>query len=58
LQAPARPVVALLLDPRGQPLPSPQHLDLGAAESRSIVRALPSPERGALLGRSYPEYAA
>jgi HD-GYP domain-containing protein (c-di-GMP phosphodiesterase class II) len=58
MQAPARPVVALLLDERGQPLASPQHLDLAVSESRSIVRTVPAPERGSLLGRSYPEYAA
>jgi hypothetical protein len=58
LQAPARPVVALLLDERGQPLPNVQHVDLATSESRSIVRTLTLAERGKLLGRHYPECAA
>ncbi len=57
LNAPARPVVALLTDPQGRPLASVQHLDLGLAEHRSIVRSLPATERRALLGDVYPEWA-
>jgi HD-GYP domain-containing protein (c-di-GMP phosphodiesterase class II) len=55
LNAPSRPVVALLTDAQGAPLPVPQHLDLAQAESRSIVRALSQEERRDLLGRRYPE---
>jgi HD-GYP domain-containing protein (c-di-GMP phosphodiesterase class II) len=57
LNAPSRPVVALLTDAQGAPLPLPQHLDLAQAESRSIVRALSPAERRDLLGRRYPELA-
>jgi hypothetical protein len=54
LSAPARPVVALLTDGKGQSLAVPQHLDLGACENRSIVRSLPLAERRRVLGRLYP----
>jgi len=57
LNAPARPVVALLTETHGQPLASPRHLDLAQAEHRSIVRSLPPTERRALLGGQYPEWA-
>jgi HD-GYP domain-containing protein (c-di-GMP phosphodiesterase class II) len=57
LTSPARPVLALLTDPEGQPLPAPQPLDLAQVEGRSIVRSLPADERRRLLGRSYPEAA-
>jgi hypothetical protein len=57
LNTPARPVVALLTDSRGQPLASPLHLDLAECESRSIVRSLPPAERRQLLGGQYPEWA-
>jgi hypothetical protein len=53
----ARPVVALLTDGQGQPLPYPDVLDLGEAEGRSIVRSLPAAERRRLLGGPYPEWA-
>jgi HD-GYP domain-containing protein (c-di-GMP phosphodiesterase class II) len=52
----ARPVVALLTDSQGRPLPSPMHLDLAACEGRSIVRSLPAAERRQLLGPAYPEW--
>jgi hypothetical protein len=57
LNAPARPVLALLTDGQGQFLPVVQHLDLAQAESRSIVRSLAPAERRTLLGRRYPELA-
>jgi hypothetical protein len=57
LSTPARPVVALLTDGQGRPLPSPVHLDLAECESRSIVRSLPPAERRELLGGPYPEWA-
>jgi HD-GYP domain-containing protein (c-di-GMP phosphodiesterase class II) len=55
---PARPVVALLTDGQGQPLPRPSHLDLGEAETHSIVRALSAGERAEVLGRRFPQWAA
>jgi HD-GYP domain-containing protein (c-di-GMP phosphodiesterase class II) len=58
LQSPARPVVALLTDPQGRPLPLPHHVDLAQCEGRSIVRTLPREERRNLLGPRYPELAA
>jgi hypothetical protein len=58
LNAPARPVLALLTDGQGQFLPVVQHLDLAQSESRSIVRLLPAAERRTLLGRRYPELAS
>jgi hypothetical protein len=56
LAAPARPVVALLTDPHGRPLPVPMHLDLAECEGRSILRGLPPGETRELLGRRYPEW--
>lgn len=58
LQNPARPVVALLTDSQGQPLPRPRHLDLIEAEQHSIVRLLTPSERQELLGRRFPQWAA
>jgi HD-GYP domain-containing protein (c-di-GMP phosphodiesterase class II) len=56
LNTPSRPVVVLLTDAQGQPLPTPLHIDLTQCDSRSIVRALPAAERRDLLGRHYPEW--
>jgi hypothetical protein len=53
---PARPVVALLTDTSGQPLPLVHHLDLARCDSHSIVRSLPTAERRALLGPRFPEW--
>jgi HD-GYP domain-containing protein (c-di-GMP phosphodiesterase class II) len=55
LNTPARPVLALLTDGDGLPLPRPQHVDLAQCESRSIVRTLPETERRERLGGRYPE---
>lgn len=55
LDSPARPVVALLTDSRGHPLPRPVHLDLSRWESQSIVRSLTQAERKRLLGKHHPE---
>jgi HD-GYP domain-containing protein (c-di-GMP phosphodiesterase class II) len=55
LNAPARPVVALLTDAQGRTLPAPRHLDLAQCEGHGIVRALPAGLRRDLLGRRYPE---
>jgi HD-GYP domain-containing protein (c-di-GMP phosphodiesterase class II) len=58
LRNPARPVVALLLDPEGQPLPAPRHLDLLQCEGISIVRTLGAAERRAGLGAFFPEWVS
>jgi HD-GYP domain-containing protein (c-di-GMP phosphodiesterase class II) len=57
LENPARPVVALLADGRGRPLPLPRYLDLAHADGPSVVRALSAAERRAALGRRHPEWA-
>jgi hypothetical protein len=56
LASPAKPVVAVLLDGEGRPLPLPRHVDLAAAEGPSIVRTLPASERRELLGAAFPEW--
>jgi HD-GYP domain-containing protein (c-di-GMP phosphodiesterase class II) len=58
LNSPARPVVALLTNAVGEPLPRPQHIDLAQTENHSIVRLLPSAERFELLARRFPQWAA
>jgi len=58
LQAPARPVVALLTDAEGKALHAPRHIDLGRCEGHSIVRSLPLSERRARLGKRFPLLAA
>jgi hypothetical protein len=57
LGACARPVVALLHDGQGRPLPFPVHVDLAACTGRSIVRSLPAAERRQLFAERYPECA-
>jgi HD-GYP domain-containing protein (c-di-GMP phosphodiesterase class II) len=52
----ARPVLALLTDSQGHPLPAPQHLDLAECEGRSILRSLPARERRQLLDQQHPEW--
>ena len=56
LNAPARPVVALLTDEQGKPLPALQHIDLAQWDNRSIVRALQPAQRRQALGQRYPEF--
>src|SRR6185312_7584082 len=56
LNSPARPVVALLMDGQGQPLPLPHHVDLAQCESPSIVRTLSTAESRELLGGRFPEW--
>jgi HD domain len=56
LTTPSRPVVALLTDAQGQPLPTLLHVDLAECESRSIVRSLSPSERRELLGVHHPEW--
>ena len=55
LYTPAKPVVALLADARGQVYSNPRHVDLAECEGRSIVRTLSDSQRRLLLGRRYPE---
>jgi HD-GYP domain-containing protein (c-di-GMP phosphodiesterase class II) len=55
LDSPARPVIALLTDSRGQPLPTPQHLDLSRGTGRNIVRSLSPAEQRHVLGKHHPE---
>ena len=63
LNAPARPVVALLIDADNHFLPAPRYVDLAQCDSHSIVRTLPPAERRVLrplsrMGRvssSFPE---
>ncbi len=56
LSTPARPVVALLTDPQGQPLPVPAYVDLAECEGRSVLRGLAADQRRELLGKRYPEW--
>jgi hypothetical protein len=56
LSSPARPVVALLTDGQGQPLPLPHHVDLAQCDSPSIVRTLSAAESRDLLGARFPEW--
>jgi HD-GYP domain-containing protein (c-di-GMP phosphodiesterase class II) len=57
LQSSSRPVLALLTNPQGQPVPFPWHVDLTQFEEWSILRALPASERTELLLRRFPELA-
>jgi HD-GYP domain-containing protein (c-di-GMP phosphodiesterase class II) len=54
--APDRPVLALLTDAQGQPLPLPRLLDLTRCDGHSVVRSLTPAERRAVLGAHYPEF--
>jgi hypothetical protein len=56
MKAASRPVIALLADYQGKCLPLPTHLDLAAADGRSIVRSLSLAERRKLLSADYPEF--
>jgi hypothetical protein len=56
LSAPARPVVALVTDARGQPLAAPAYVDLAECAGRSVLRGLAAAERREILGRRYPEW--
>jgi len=56
LSSPARPVVALLMDAQGRPLPLPHHLDLAQYDSPSIVRTLSVAEGREVLGERFPEW--
>ncbi len=53
----ARPIVALITDPQGFPLPLPRQVDLSQDEQRSIVRNMPPPDRRRFMLKRYPELA-
>jgi HD-GYP domain-containing protein (c-di-GMP phosphodiesterase class II) len=55
LDSPARPMIALLTDSRGQPLAAPRHLDLSHSAGRNIVRSLSPAEGKKILGKHHPE---
>jgi hypothetical protein len=55
--APSRPVVALLADQDGRPVPGPQVVDLAGADHRSVVRALAVDVRRRLLADTFPQFA-
>jgi HD-GYP domain-containing protein (c-di-GMP phosphodiesterase class II) len=55
---PARPVVAVLTDARGCPLPRPWHLDLSRTDAHSIVRSLSPSQKRQALGRQLARWAA
>jgi hypothetical protein len=54
LNGPARPVVALLTDAQGEPLPLPHHVDLAQREGPGIVRTLSAAQGRDLLGGRFP----
>lgn len=56
LNSPARPVVAVLLNADGDPLPAPRHLDLMQCEHVSVVRGLSGRERRERIGARFPEW--
>ena len=57
LNAPARPVVAVLTDAQGEGLAGPRHIDLARRVDQSITRALSAGERRELLAVRMPEWA-
>lgn len=52
---PSKPVLLLITESDGQPLPAPRVVDLMQEEDRSILRTLPPEARQSLLGRTFPE---
>lgn len=52
---PSKPILLLLTESQGQPLPMPQVLDLLQDDERSILRTLPMEARLHLLGKQFPE---
>jgi HD-GYP domain-containing protein (c-di-GMP phosphodiesterase class II) len=57
LNAPARPVVAIMVDANNRYLPAPRYVDLAQSDRHRIVRALSAAERR-ILDTRYPEWAA
>jgi hypothetical protein len=58
LSDPARPVVALLTDSQGKPVPRAQHIDMSQSQEYTIVRLLTPQEKFELLGKHFPRWAA
>jgi len=56
LSSPARPVIALLMDAQGRPVPLPHHLDLAQCDGPSIVRTLSVAEGRERLGERFPQW--
>jgi len=56
LDAPARPVVAVLTDAQGQLLSGPRHIDLGRVEGKGILRGIPAHERCQRLGWRFGQW--
>ena len=54
---PARPIVVLLTDAHGFPLPIPRQIDLAHDEQHSIVRNLHPQDRRRFMFKRYPELA-
>lgn len=52
----ARPLVKLLTDREGRPLPTPRFFDLAGAGGAPVVRSLDPADRLQRLGRSFPEW--
>ncbi len=53
---PSCPVVAVLTDAEGEPLPQPQLLDLARCDGRHVQRSLSAAERSESFGSCYPQY--
>jgi HD-GYP domain-containing protein (c-di-GMP phosphodiesterase class II) len=54
---PAWPVLSLLTDSQGLPLPTPRQIDLAHDQQRSIVRNVPAQDRRRFMLKRYPELA-
>ncbi len=54
-RSPGRPIVAVLTDSAGAPLPRSEHMDLSAAEGGGIIRGVPTVRVRELLGNRYPD---
>lgn len=55
LRAANRPVVAILTDVEGRPLPRAEVIDLATTDRGGIIRSVPAAERRERLGDSYPD---
>lgn len=54
---PAKPVVSLLTDSHGLPVPIPRHVDLAQDDPRTVLRNLPPHDRRHLMLKRYPQLA-
>jgi hypothetical protein len=55
LRATTRPVVAVLADAEGKPLPRPEFIDLAGSQYGGVVRALSTAERRRVLATNHPD---